>query len=86
MTHPETDAPVVVVIDDDGSVRVSFVSPASPSKVRDWFLEKLSKEAGFTITANGDNLVGTTDEKQPFRLDLTPDGADTSKGTIVIGS
>jgi hypothetical protein len=70
---------------DGGLVRVSFQSPASPGTVRDWFLEKLSKEAGFKIIASGDDLIGTTDEKQPFRLDLAPDGADKSKGTIVIG-
>lgn len=70
---------------DDGLVRVSFESPATPTKVRDWFLEKLSKQAGFNITANGNALTGTTDEKQPFRLELTPDGADKSRGTIAIG-
>ena len=70
---------------DDGLVRVSFESPAAPTKVRDWFLEKLSKQAGFNITANGNALTGTTDEKQPFRLELTPDGADKSRGTIAIG-
>ncbi|MEG3088049.1 hypothetical protein [Sphingomonas sp. PB4P5] len=69
----------------DGAVRVQFSSPATPSTVRDWFLDKLSKQAGFTITASGNDLIGTTDEKQPFRLDLAPDGADKSKGTIVIG-
>lgn len=71
---------------DSGMVRVTFASPASPEKVRDWFVDKLSKEAGFTVSANGNALTGTTDEKQPFRLDLTPDGAEKSKGTIVIGS
>jgi hypothetical protein len=71
--------------DKDGTVRVQFQSPASPSTVRDWFLEKLSKQAGFTITASGNDLIGTTDEKQPFRLDLAPDGPDKSKGQIVIG-
>ena len=70
---------------DSGKVRIAFESPATPTKVRDWFLDKLSKEAGFTIAANGNALTGTTDEKQPFRLDLAADGADKSKGTIVIG-
>ena len=70
---------------DGGLVRVEFQSPANPTKVRDWFLDKLSKQAGFTITASGDDLIGTTDENEPFRLDLAPDGADRSKGTIVIG-
>ena len=70
---------------DGGLVRVTFASPASPGTVRDWFFEKLSKQAEFKITASGDDLIGTTDENEPFRLDLAPDGADRSKGTIVIG-
>ena len=73
------------VEDDDGSVRVSFAAPAAPARVRDWFLTKLSKEAGFTVTASGNALTGTTNEKQPFRLELRPDGADKSIGTIRIG-
>ena len=68
---------------DGGVVRVRFNSPASPSTVRDWFREKLSKQAGFTITASGDDLIGTTDEKQPFRLDLAPDGAGRSNSALV---
>lgn len=70
---------------DSGLVRISFQSPAAPATVRDWFLDKLSREAGFTISASDNSLIGTTDEKQPFRLELTPDGADKSRGTIAIG-
>jgi len=69
--------------DDNGTVRVSFASPASAATVRDWFQQKLSA-AGFTISASGDGLVGTTNEKKPFKLDLAPDGADKSKGTITV--
>ena len=71
---------------DKGVVRVAFDSPAAPAKVQAWFLDKLSKEARFDIKADGTGLTGTTDDKQPFRLDLAADGADKSKGTIVIGS
>lgn len=69
--------------DDEGTVRVSFASPAAPATVRDWFQQKLTA-AGFTLSASGNGLVGTTDEKKPFKLDLTPDGADKSKGTITV--
>jgi len=69
--------------DDNGSVRVHFTSPAAPGKVRDWFQEKLSA-AGFTLATNGTGLIGTTDEKKPFKLDLSADGGDKSKGTITI--
>ena len=69
--------------DDSGTVKVSFASPAAPGVVRDWFQQKLSA-AGFTVSVSGNGLVGTTDEKKPFRLDLTPDGADKSKGTITV--
>jgi hypothetical protein len=68
---------------DEGIVRVSFASPASAATVRDWFQQKLSA-AGFTLSASGNGLVGTTDDKKPFKLDLTPDGADKSKGTITV--
>jgi len=69
--------------DNGGTVRVSFASPASAATVRDWFQQKLSA-AGFTVSASGDGLVGTTNEKKPFKLDLTPDGADKSKGIITV--
>lgn len=70
--------------DDDGSVRVTFASPAAPATVRDWFKGKLA-DAGFKVSATGDGLSGTTDEDKPFKLDLTADGADKSKGVITIG-
>jgi hypothetical protein len=70
--------------DDRGVVRISFASPAAPATVRDWYQQKLTA-AGFTLSASGNGLVGTTDEKKPFKLDLAPDGADKSKGTITVG-
>jgi hypothetical protein len=69
--------------DDNGSVRVSFASPAAPATVRDWFQAKLNA-AGFTVSPNGNGLVGTTDEKKPFKLELTADGTDKSKGTLTV--
>jgi len=69
--------------DDNGTVRVSFASPAAPATVRDWYMQKLSA-AGFTLSVSGNGLVGTTDEKKPFKLDLAPDGVDKSKGTITV--
>ncbi|MEO9131471.1 MAG: hypothetical protein ABI240_09705 [Sphingomonas sp.] len=69
--------------DDEGTVRVSFASPASSATVRDWFQQKL-RAAGFTVSASGAGLVGTTNDKKPFKLDLAPDGADKSKGTITV--
>ncbi len=70
--------------DQKGGVRVHFTSPATPDTVRGWFAERLGK-VGYTIRTDGANLVGTTDENKPFRLDLTPDGSDKAKGTILIG-
>ncbi|WEJ97828.1 MAG: hypothetical protein P0Y59_12710 [Candidatus Sphingomonas phytovorans] len=69
--------------DDNANVRVSFKSPAEPGTVRDWFQQKLNA-AGFSVAPNGNGLTGTTDEKKPFKLELTADGADTSKGVITI--
>ena len=67
--------------DDDGTVRVSFESPAAPAAVRDWFQQKLSG-AGYKIRVDGNGLAGTSDEGKPFRIDLTPAGANHSSGTI----
>jgi len=69
--------------DDEGSVRITFASPAAPDTVRDWFQQKLNA-AGFTVAPSGTGLTGTTDEKKPFKLDLTADGADKAKGVITI--
>lgn len=69
---------------DDAHVRVQFASPAAPATVRDWFKGKLDA-AGFTVSADGAGLSGTTDEDKPFKLDLTPGGSDKTKGVITIG-
>lgn len=70
--------------DDGGTVRVTFASPAAPATVRDWFQQKLNA-AGFTVGPSANGLTGTTDEKKPFKLDLTADGTDKSKGIITLG-
>jgi hypothetical protein len=70
--------------DEAGSLRVRFTSPAPAAQVRGWFQERLGK-AGFTVRQSGDGLTGTTDEHQPFRLDLANDGGK-AKGTITVGS
>lgn len=70
--------------DDDGTVKVTFESPAKPDTVRAWFEEKLNG-AGFSVKADGTGLSGTTDEKKPFTLDLRPVGADHARGVITIG-
>lgn len=70
---------------DNGRVRVSFTSPAAPATVRDWLLTRLNG-ANFSVTADGNGLTGTTDDHKPFRLELTPAGADHAKGTITMGS
>lgn len=67
--------------DDHGSVRVSFESPAAPGAVRDWFRKKLSG-AGYKIQVEGNGLAGTSGQGKPFRIDLTPAGANHSSGTI----
>jgi hypothetical protein len=68
----------------DKGLRVRFASPAAPDIVRGWFLERLGK-VGFDVHAEGANLVGTTDEKKPFKLELVPAGAGKASGTVVIG-
>jgi len=73
----------IVGNDKNGGLRVAFASPATPTTVRDWFAQRLGK-VGYQVHAEGPNLIGTTDENKPFRLELAPDGADRATGTIVI--
>lgn len=68
---------------DDGGLRVRFTSPASPDQVRGWFTDRLAK-AGFTVHPDGQGLTGTTEEQQPFHLDLAGDGSN-ARGTITVG-
>lgn len=68
----------------NGKVRIGFESPADPATVRDWFAERLGK-VGFTLKAQGNSLVGTDDEKKPFRIDLEPAGAGKAKGMVIAG-
>lgn len=70
--------------DDDGTVTVNFSSPAKPGVVQGWFLDKLN-HAGFSVKTDGTGLSGFTDDKKPFRLDLSPDGSDKAKGVITMG-
>ncbi|RHW18978.1 hypothetical protein D1610_02260 [Sphingomonas gilva] len=67
-----------------GGVTVRFAAPAAADVVRNWFGEQL-QQAGFKLTAAGNALSGTTDEGKPFRMELSPNGAAASDGTITIG-
>ncbi len=73
----------IVGNDKNGGLRVAFASPATPAIVRDWFAQRLGK-VGYQVHPEGTNLIGTTDENKPFRLELAPDGTDKATGTIVI--
>ncbi len=83
--YPGSSIKMLNIVGDDkaGGLRVAFASPATPTIVRDWFAERLG-EVGYQVHPEGANLIGTTDENKPFRLELAPDGADKATGTIVI--
>lgn len=68
----------------DGRVRVSFSSPGAPQKVLGWFQERLN-HAGYKVTPQKNDLIGTTDDNKPFRMELAPTGEDKARGTILIG-
>lgn len=67
-----------------GKVRVAFESPAALAKVQGWFRDKMAAR-GFRIEADGDGLKGTTDDGDPFRLVLSADGDQKTKGKLEIG-
>ncbi|WP_333573400.1 hypothetical protein [Sphingomonas sp.] len=70
--------------DRDGQVIVEFESPAAPTVVRDWFRDNMTKQ-GFKVTTKDDNLIGTTDDGQPFALQLRPGGDARTKGLMQVG-
>lgn len=69
---------------DYGTVRIRFSAPGNARAVRDWFDQRMRAE-GFTLDAGGAGLSGTTNEDEPFRLDLAPEG-ETTRGTFTLGS
>ncbi|WP_294256550.1 hypothetical protein [uncultured Sphingomonas sp.] len=70
--------------DKDGQVIVEFESPAAPTAVRDWFRDNMTKQ-GFKVTTKDDNLIGTTDDGQPFALQLSASGDARTKGLMQVG-
>lgn len=70
---------------DTGKVVVAFDSPAALPTVQAWFRDNLAKQ-GFKVEAQGSGFAGTTDEGDPFRLDLQPDGDARAKGRMEVGS
>ncbi len=69
---------------NDGGVRVAFASPVATSAVRDWFQGKLAAK-GFTLTAKGDDLTGTTKDGKPFALTTTAKGPGASESVLTVG-
>jgi len=70
--------------DKDGQVIVEFESPAAPTLVRDWFRDNMTKQ-GFKVTTKDDNLIGTTDDGQPFALQLSAQGDGRTRGLMQVG-
>lgn len=70
--------------DKGGQVIVEFESPAAPTVVRDWFRDNMTKQ-GFKVTTKDDNLIGTTDDGQPFALQLGASGDARTKGLMQVG-
>lgn len=71
--------------EDKGKVRVAFESPAALAKVQGWFRDKMAAR-GFKVEADGDGLKGTTDDGDPFKLMLSADGDQKTRGKLDIGS
>ncbi|MHA6718241.1 hypothetical protein ACX40Y_02200 [Sphingomonas sp. RS6] len=71
--------------DKSGRVRIAFQSPASAETVRDWFRDNMTKQ-GFKVTSRENNLAGTTDDGEPFALELTPAGPNKTKGLMQVGN
>ncbi|MET0310067.1 MAG: hypothetical protein ABW023_15275 [Sphingomonas sp.] len=70
--------------DDLGKVSIRFRSPATPTAVRDWFRDNMTKQ-GFKVETRSNGLSGTTDDGQPFSIALDTDGDGKSKGRMQVG-
>ena len=70
--------------DDKGKVSIRFRSPAAPTTVRDWFRDNMTKQS-FKVETRGNGLTGTTEDGQPFTLQLDADGGSKSKGRMEVG-
>jgi hypothetical protein len=71
--------------EDKGKVRVAFESPAALAKVQGWFRDKMAAR-GFKVENDGTGLKGTTDEGDPFRLALSADSHQKTKGKLEVGT
>lgn len=67
----------------DDRVKIGFESPAGADKVRAWFQDQMAQR-NFKVQANGGGLSGTTDDGDPFTLDLASAGADKARGTLTV--
>ena len=70
--------------DDKGKVTIRFRSPAAPTTVRDWFRDNMTKQ-GFKVETRGNGLTGTTEDGQPFAVQLSADGDNKAKGRMEVG-
>ena len=68
-----------------GHLSIAFDAPASLDKVQAWFRDNMAARK-FKVSAQGSGFAGTTDEGDPVPLELTPDGADKTKGKMTIGA
>jgi hypothetical protein len=70
---------------DKGKVRIAFESPAATATVQGWFRDKMTAR-GFKLEADGKGLRGTTNEGEPFRLELSANGDQKTRGKLEVGS
>jgi hypothetical protein len=66
-----------------GTVEVRFDSPAGPDRVRGWF-EQQMRAHGFHVQRSGSGLSGTTNEGDPFRLEIAPNGTNQASGALTV--
>ena len=66
---------------EGGKVTVSFVAPTDADSLSDWFQTKMTAEE-FEVTKDGNNLSGTTNEGDPFSLELNEASTKETKGML----
>jgi hypothetical protein len=71
---------------DSGTVRISFDAPAAPDVVKAWFLDQLVNTAKYSLKATPDGMIGTTEDGEPFTLNLRAGESGHSIGSMMISA
>ena len=68
---------------DSDTVTLRFESPVALAEAQRWFRDNMA-ERNFEVQPRGTGFAGKTDEGDAFAVDLTADGAERTRGVMVV--